>query len=240
MLPPGGSTRSARPPPPPAPCGRRRRIRGALLTPRPAVPQRLGLYAPLKEGFQAPDGSISLTGKLAAGCTAGAAAAAVSNPLELAKVRLQAVGAGNVGFVTVIRETARSEGVPALWKGTTPAMARAACLTASQCASYDEAKRAWKAMTGMGESFGTHLGASMISGLVATTVTAPVDVLKTKMQAATVDRTVAEHCLAIAQKEGMGGFFKGWMANYMRLGPQTTLIFLTSELIRSVAGMKSM
>ena len=95
-------------------------------------------------------------------------------------------------------------------------------------------------MTGMGESFGTHLGASMISGLVATTVTAPVDVLKTKMQAATVDRTVAEHCLAIAQKEGMGGFFKGWMANYMRLGPQTTLIFLTSELIRSVAGMKSM
>ena len=190
--------------------------------------------------MQTPDGSISLTGKLAAGCTAGAAAAAVSNPLELAKVRLQAVGAGNVGFVTVIRETARSEGVPALWKGTTPAMARAACLTASQCASYDEAKRAWKAMTGMGESFGTHLGASMISGLVATTVTAPVDVLKTKMQAATVDRTVAEHCLAIAQKEGMGGFFKGWMANYMRLGPQTTLIFLTSELIRSVAGMKSM
>ena len=33
------------------------------------------------------------------------------------------------------------EGVKALWKGVGPAMARAAALTASQLATYDETKR---------------------------------------------------------------------------------------------------
>ena len=59
--------------------------------------------------------------------------------------------------------------------------ARAAVLTASQCATYDEAKKAWMRMTGGGDTMSTHVGASMISGLVTTTLTAPVDVIKTNM-----------------------------------------------------------
>ena len=41
---------------------------------------------------------------------------------------------------------------------------RAAALTGTQCASYDAAKQAWMARTGMGDTPGTHLGASMITG----------------------------------------------------------------------------
>ena len=58
---------------------------------------------------------------------------------------------------------------------------RAAALTATQCASYDEAKQWWMRTTGMGNSFGTHFGASMVTGLATTTVTAPVDLIKTRM-----------------------------------------------------------
>ena len=59
--------------------------------------------------------------------------------------------------------------------------ARAAVLTAAQCATYNEAKTAWMNMTGGGDTLSTHVGASMISGLVTTTLTAPVDVIKTNM-----------------------------------------------------------
>ncbi len=33
----------------------------------------------------------------------------------------------------------------------------------------------------MGDSFGTHFGASMVTGLATTTITAPVDLIKTRM-----------------------------------------------------------
>lgn len=59
--------------------------------------------------------------------------------------------------------------------------ARAAVLTASQCATYDEIKQAIMRVTGLGDHFGTHLSASMVTGLVTTTATAPVDVIKTHM-----------------------------------------------------------
>jgi hypothetical protein len=58
---------------------------------------------------------------------------------------------------------------------------RAAALTGTQCASYEQAKRLWMQHTGMGDNPGTHLGASMITGLATTTITAPVDLIKTNM-----------------------------------------------------------
>lgn len=62
-----------------------------------------------------------------------------------------------------------------------PLQARAAVLTAAQCATYNEAKTAWMKLTHGGDTLSTHVGASMISGLVTTTLTAPVDVIKTNM-----------------------------------------------------------
>ena len=40
-----------------------------------------------------------------------------------------------------LRRIVSQEGIKALWKGVGPAMARAAALTASQLATYDETKR---------------------------------------------------------------------------------------------------
>lgn len=40
-----------------------------------------------------------------------------------------------------MRKVIAHEGFKALWKGVGPAMTRAGCLTASQMATYDEAKQ---------------------------------------------------------------------------------------------------
>jgi len=41
-----------------------------------------------------------------------------------------------------------------------------AALTATQCVTYDHAKRFWIRITGWGEGIKLHLGASLITGLV--------------------------------------------------------------------------
>lgn len=58
---------------------------------------------------------------------------------------------------------------------------RSAILTAAQCATYDEVKRRVIAVTGWKDSIQTHLLSSMIAGLVTTTITNPIDVIKTRM-----------------------------------------------------------
>ena len=45
------------------------------------------------------------------------------------------------GPIIELRRTVSEEGIKALWKGVGPAMVRAAALTASQLATYDETKQ---------------------------------------------------------------------------------------------------
>jgi hypothetical protein len=58
---------------------------------------------------------------------------------------------------------------------------RAAVLTASQCVTYDEVKGRVMAATGWRDTAATHLATAMITGIVSTTATNPVDVIKTHM-----------------------------------------------------------
>ena len=62
-----------------------------------------------------------------------------------------------------------------------PSAARSAILTASQCATYDGVKTRWMAAVGWSDGLATHLAASMLTGLVTTTVTNPADMIKTQM-----------------------------------------------------------
>lgn len=48
---------------------------------------------------------------------------------------------GKSGPILELQRTVSEEGIKALWKGVGPAMARAAALTASQLATYDETKQ---------------------------------------------------------------------------------------------------
>ncbi|XP_058082678.1 uncharacterized protein LOC131230739 isoform X4 [Magnolia sinica] len=103
---------------------------------------RLGLYEPCKYVCDLTFGSTNILVKIASGAFSGAIATALTNPMEVLKVRLQMNS--NLGRGSAIREMrgiASEEGIKGLWKGVGPAMARAAALTASQLATYDESKQ---------------------------------------------------------------------------------------------------
>jgi len=184
-----------------------------------------------------------LIGKIGAGIASGAVAAGICNPTDLVKTRMQAAGPGaTMGPVAVMSSIVRQEGVVALWKGTTPSMVRAALLTAAQCATYDEVKMLFTRHLGWEDGIKTHLCVSAVAGLVTTTVTAPVDMIKTNMFVPGGKQYSGplECMVDIYKRMGVRGLFRGWGANWARQGPMTTLVFVCNEAIRPRLGLESL
>ena len=226
-------------------------------------------------GARRGEGNSSMSTKVAAGCASGAFAAMLLNPTELIKTRLMAdarsrsgvsasSSASPMGPYQVLRGVVREKGIAGLWRGSAMSMTRSAVLTASQCATYDEVKRVIGEYTGMRDGVLLHFTASMLAGLVTTTATNPVDMVKTQLYmdagggdgGAGVTKGAGkggagsrlrpglagafDALSMIVRKEGVGGLMRGWSANYVRLGPQTVITFVALEKFRAYAGLTAL
>ncbi|GFR52872.1 hypothetical protein Agub_g15500 [Astrephomene gubernaculifera] len=205
---------------------------------------RLGLYTPIKFLICGDNAKPSFEMKVLSGSLSGGLAAAVTSPIELIKTRLQAAGKdpnAQKSSMGVIRAVVAADGVAGLWKGAMPGLIRSAILTAAQCATYDEVKRVVRQTTGWGDGVSLHLSSSMIAGLVTTTITNPIDVIKTRMFVGGKTYSGPIACAAhVMKSDGLIGFMKGWSASYARLGPHTVIMFLTAERLRKYAGLQSL
>jgi solute carrier family 25 uncoupling protein 8/9 len=214
---------------------------------------RLGLYGPAKDALarHAPAAAAAspLLAGVAAGALSGCAAAALTNPIDLVKTRLQAPrppGAPRPTALATAATVARAGGPAALWAGTGPSMARAAVQTASQCAAYDAAKRGVGRATGWRDGPAVHLCASALTGLVTTTCTAPIDVVKTRMMVAAGEggggggRPRASPWRVardLVSSEGPAALLKGWTTQFLRLAPQSVITFMVLEQLKRAAGL---
>ena len=118
-------------------------------------------------------------------------------------------------------------------------MIRAALLTSGQLGSYDVFKNnllVEKLRFGR-DDVGTHLSASLLASLVATTVCNAPDVVKTRMMNSSSSMTFTECVSGIVKNEGLSALMKGWTASYCRIGPHTVISFLMIEQIRRFIGM---
>ncbi|XP_015386180.1 uncharacterized protein LOC102623557 isoform X6 [Citrus sinensis] len=208
---------------------------------------RLGLYEPSKYACDWAFGSTNILVKIASGAFAGATATALTNPTEVLKVRLQMNSSmKQSGSIAEMRRLISEEGIRALWKGVGPAMARAAALTASQLATYDESKRILIRWTPLEEGFHLHLISSAVAGTMSTLITAPVDMVKTRLMLQRESRKVGSykngfHCAyQVVCTEGPRALYKGrGFAVFARLGPQSTITFILCEKLRELAGLNA-
>ncbi|KAK1354091.1 mitochondrial substrate carrier family protein ucpB [Heracleum sosnowskyi] len=206
---------------------------------------RLGLYEPSKYVCDLAFESNNILMKIASGAFSGALATALTNPSEVLKVRLQMNQNSSRGPIEELRRISSTEGMTALWKGVGPAMVRAAALTASQLATYDESKQVLTRWTPLEEGFYLHLFSSTIAGSVSTLITAPIDLIKTRLMLQQESKVVGTyqngfHCAyQVLRTEGLRGLYKGGFAIFARLGPQTTITFVICEKLREFAGLKA-
>ena len=82
-----------------------------------------------------------------------------------------------------------------------------------------------------------HFIASFAAGFAAVVASNPVDVLKTRLMNDRVDSGVAGrkyqgaiHCASVTLKqEGLMAFYRGFIPNWLRLGPWNIVFFMTLE-----------
>ncbi|XP_033331275.1 mitochondrial 2-oxoglutarate/malate carrier protein [Megalopta genalis] len=207
---------------------------------------RLGIYNWLFE-IASKNNQSGFLAKALIGSAAGCVGAFVGTPAEVALIRMTADGRlpaaerrnyKNVfnALVRILRE----EGVLALWRGTIPTIGRAMVVNAAQLASYSQAKEVLLNTGYFKENIKLHFVSSMISGLVTTAASMPVDIAKTRIQnMKIVDgkpefKGAVDVIVRVCRNEGLFSLWKGFFPYYARLGPHTVLTFIFLEQMNSM------
>ncbi|KAL3050807.1 hypothetical protein OYC64_001135 [Pagothenia borchgrevinki] len=204
---------------------------------------RLGIYTILFEKMTGPDGRPpNFLLKALIGMTAGATGAFIGTPAEVALIRMTADGRlpadqkrGYSNVFNALARITREEGVTTLWRGCIPTMARAVVVNAAQLASYSQTKQALLDSGYLQDGILCHFCASMISGLVTTAASMPVDIVKTRIQnMRMIDgkpeyKNGMEVLVQVVRNEGFFSLWKGFTPYYARLGPHTVLTFIFLE-----------
>jgi solute carrier family 25 oxoglutarate transporter 11 len=211
---------------------------------------RIGLYdvfremaAPGSAGAGAPAPSVMT--KMLCGISAGAIAATLCCPVEVALVRMQADGAadpalrrGYRNVVHAIATVAKDEGLSVLWRGVRPTVARGMIVSMTQLATYDQAKESLQATGVFAPGFNVklNLAASICSGFVYCAASLPMDITKTRMQnqrpladGTMAYRSIPQTILAVARNESVFALWKGFGPYFARGGGHTVTMFFFVE-----------
>jgi hypothetical protein len=132
---------------------------------------------------------LPLRDSIAFSLVSGALGGVAGNPADLVNVRMQndkklpvAQQRKYANVFDGLLRIARTDGVACLWNGWAPNVARAMLMTSGQLASYDLFKQTLVTHCAFDDRrMSTHLTASCLAGVVATVITQPVDVVKTRM-----------------------------------------------------------
>ncbi|KAJ1558639.1 Mitochondrial dicarboxylate transporter [Cladochytrium tenue] len=196
--------------------------------------------------FPLTKGRVSFAKSMTAAVLGGLAGGIVGTPADIANIRMQDDGrlppAQRRGYKNAfdgLYRIAREEGAGALLRGWAPNTGRAVLMTASQIVSYDVVKARLLESGLFQDNLVTHFTSSLTAGLIATTVTSPFDVLKTRIMTAPEGtyKGSVDAFTKIVRAEGPAAFFKGCIVltrvpSFTRLGPHTILTFIAYERLK--------
>lgn len=182
------------------------------------------------------------------------ALALIASPADLIKVRMQAdgrmVSQGSQprysGLFDALTKIIHSEGYVGLWKGFPPNVQRAFLVNMGELACYDHTKRFIIENRICGDNIYAHTLSSIMSGLSATALSCPADVVKTRMMnQATMEESKFGYrnsydCLVKTVRiEGFRALWKGFLPTWARLGPWQFVFWVSYEKFRHVTGLAS-
>lgn len=180
---------------------------------------------------------------LASAIGAGACSSFTTNPLWLVRTRLMTQGPGSAfrysSIGHALKEIVKREGVKGLYKGLTPA-ALGLFHVAVQFPLYERFKQLLQQKV-VDNDHHHHVAlsaprillASTCSKVIATTITYPHEVLRTRFQFQIgfdgKYRNIVQAAKLIFHEEGIAGFYRGLGTTLMRVIPATAVTFVTFE-----------
>ncbi len=200
---------------------------------------RLGLYDVIRPLTVREGEAPTVWHRAATGLAAGGTASFISCPIEVCLVRMQADGklpmAQRRGYTHIgnaLVRIAGEEGVHTYWRGATPTVARAMVVSMTQLGTYDQAKSMLTPYLGTGTS--CHLASASAAAVVYSWASLPLDVAKTRVQAAKVGKGEAVMGMGMALKsivveEGFLKLWKGFGPYFARSALHTMGMFIVKE-----------
>lgn len=150
------------------------------------------------------------------------------------------------GLFDALNKIIHAEGVLGLWKGVSANVQRAFLVNMGELACYDHAKRFIIKNKICEDNIYAHTLSSIMSGLSATALSCPADVVKTRMmnQASWVDDKIkyrnSYDCLVKTVRiEGLRALWKGFLPTWARLGPWQFVFWVSYEKFRQISGLQS-
>ncbi|KAI0367511.1 dicarboxylic acid transporter [Pilatotrama ljubarskyi] len=205
---------------------------------------RLGTYEKMKASLSK-DGPAPGSRLLLAAMVAGAMGGLAGNPADILLVRMTSDSVrppeerynyrnALSGLVTIMKE----EGAQGLFRGLGTNMTRAVLMNGSQVGSYDLFKTLLLRNPlplidhQLEDGLVLHTISSVLAGTVATTVCAPADVLRSRLMSAHGHANPVQVLTTALREEGPRFLFKGWTPAFIRLGPNTVLMFVFFEQLK--------
>eukprot|EP01134_Creolimax_fragrantissima_P002066 CFRG2066T1 len=215
----------------------------------PALLRQLS-YGTLKMGFYkdirhklAERSGASLGVDVLSGVIAGGIAAAIANPTDVAKVRMQAQSDGKYkNAIHAISTIAREEGLKGLYRGVSPTVQRACLVAGVELPAYDASKRYILHNKWFEDTVGLHFLCSNIAGFVGAVASNPIDVVKTRLmhqssQSTVMYKGVLDCFRKTVKAEGWMALYKGFIPNYARLAPWNIAFFMSYEQYARYTGL---
>ena len=199
---------------------------------------RLGLYPTVRDSLLGSKSQSSVRPDVmaVAGLLSGSFAYLLSAPLWLLKTRSQAESQ----FGSSFKAPPLPLSLGGYWTGSTPLVLRGALITAGWTSGYDATKRLVRDQQKVLSDGPLLQGvAGVVAGIGAATLSAPADVLQTRMQSSR-HRTsfgVLGSANAVLRNEGAAGFFRGWSVSVARLVPTVIVGSLIYERARRLLGL---
>ncbi|RMX46360.1 mitochondrial dicarboxylate carrier [Pocillopora verrucosa] len=208
---------------------------------------RYGLYEVVSAELRKGNEPLPFYQKVVIGSVSGFLGGIVGNPADMVNVRMQndvktldkALRRNYKHVFDGLYRTATEEGVSTWMKGVTMTSSRALLMTVAQVACYDQAKQLLLASGYFKDNIVAHFTASFIAGTIATSITQPVDVMKTRlMEAKPGQYKSVAHCILFTAKLGPMGFYKGFIPAWVRLAPHTIITWIFLEQLRLLFPVK--
>jgi solute carrier family 25 phosphate transporter 23/24/25/41 len=183
-------------------------------------------------------GELTLSRRLLAGACAGMTATAITHPLDTVRLRLALPNSGYNGMSHAMMTMVRTEGTISLYKGLIPTLIGIAPYAALNFASYDMLKR-YVYGGDKPQSVLSNLALGGLAGTIAATVCYPLDTIRRRMQMkGQLYKNQADAFVTIWRSEGITGFYRGWVANTIKVVPQNAIRFVSYELMKKMLGVQ--
>jgi solute carrier family 25 protein 14/30 len=200
---------------------------------------KLGCYNIFKRTMAEKPEDETLLVNVISAASAGALAAAIANPTEVLKVRMQ-VGSRllmSQSMFSSFYDIYKKEGFKGLYRGMGPNAQRAAVVVGVELSIYDWIKQKLLRAELVKDTIGTHFLCGFIAGFAGAMASNPIDVIKTRLMnqrmlksgASKVYKGSVDCALQTIRTEGVRALYKGFIPLYFRLGPWNIIFFIVYE-----------